>query len=149
MQHDLHTEIDIDATPETVWNVLTDLDGYSDWNPFITSAAGNVAVGERLTNRLQAPGGKAMTFKPTVTAAETAQTFEWLGRLVLPGIFDGRHRFDLEATPSGGTRLVHSEHFNGLLVRFLRKSLDTQTHQGFLAMNQALKSRAEAAAGAT
>jgi hypothetical protein len=90
-----------------------------------------------------------MTFKPTVTAVETAQTFEWLGRLVLPGIFDGRHRFDLEATPTGGTRLEHSEHFNGPLVRFLRKSLDTQTHQGFQAMNQALKTRAEAAAGIT
>jgi hypothetical protein len=101
-------------------------------------------VGERLTNRLQPPGGKAMTFRPTVTAVEPNRTFEWLGRLGLPGIFDGRHRFELEATASGGTRLVHTEHFRGILVRFMRKSLDTKTLQGFELMNAALKTRAEA-----
>ena len=67
------------------------------------------------------------------------QTFEWLGRLGLPRVFDGRHRFDLRAMPDGGTRVVHSEEFNGVLVRFMRKSLDTQTKQGFEVMNTALK----------
>lgn len=147
MRHQLTTEIDIDASPEVVWEILTDLDGYSDWNPFIVSATGNVAVGEGLTNRMQPPGGKAVTFKPTVTEVDSTHTFEWLGRLGLPHVFDGRHRFELEATPTGGTRLVHGEDFNGILVRFLRKSLDSQTHQGFELMNAALKTRAEAHVG--
>ena len=112
MRHQLHTEIDIDASPEIVWGILTDLDQYGEWNPFIVSADGNAAVGERLTNRLQRPGGKAMTFKPTVTAVETTKVFKWLGRLGLQGIFDGRHRFELKTTPNG-THLVHTEHFNG------------------------------------
>ena len=143
MKHELHTEIDIDATPEAVWAILTDLDGYQDWNPFITSSEGTVAVGERLTNRLEPPGGKSMTFKPTVTVVEPNQTFEWLGRLGAPGVFDGRHRFDLTAT-SAGTRFTHSESLSGALVRFLKKSLDTQTLAGFNAMNDALKAQAEA-----
>jgi len=149
MHHDLHTEIDIDATPETVWNILTNLDEYENWNPFVVSAAGTVDVGERLTNRLQPPDGKAMTIKPTVTVVDTDTAFEWLGRIGVPGIFDGRHRFELEASPPGGTRLVHSEHFNGVLVRIMRKSLDTKTRNGFVAMNEALKARAEAASEAT
>ena len=85
-----------------------------------------------------------MTFRPTITAVEANQTFEWLGRLVLPGVFDGRHRFELRATPNGGTRLVHTEDLNGLLVRFMRKSLDSQTKRGFEAMNTQLKAQAEA-----
>ena len=149
MHHELHTQIDIDATPETVWNILTDLDNYTDWNPFIIEASGNVTVGEKLVNRIQPPGKKAMTIKPVVTAVEPAKTFEWLGHLGFPGIFDGRHRFDLEATPAGGTRVIHSEMFDGVLVRFLRKMLDTQTKAGFEAMNSALKTRAEAHAGAS
>jgi hypothetical protein len=143
MEHHLRTEIDIDATPATVWAILTDLDHYAEWNPFITSAKGTVAVGEKLVNRIEAPGGKAITFKPTVTVVESASTFEWLGRLVLPGVVDGRHRFELEATPTGGTHLVHTEDFNGVLVRFIRKSLDNQTVAGFELMNVALKTRAE------
>lgn len=147
MRHDLHTEIDIDAPPDTVWDILTDLAHFSDWNPFIVSSEGNIEVGARLTNRLEPPGGKAITFRPTVTAVEPNEVFEWLGRLGLPGIFDGRHRFELEPTMSGGTHLVHSEQITGLLVPFLRKSLDNQTLAGFVAMNTALKARAEAATG--
>jgi len=143
MRHHLHTEVTIDAPVEIVWGVVTDLHQYSEWNPFIVSAAGDVAVGQRLTNRMQPPGGKAMTFKPTVTNVDSGQTFEWLGRFGLPGVFDGRHRFDLSPTPDGGTHVVHSERFSGVFVRFLRKSLDTQTRQGFEVMNAALKTRAE------
>ena len=55
MNHELHTEIDIDATPEAVWQVLTDLDGWADWNPFITSSIGKAAVGEELSNRMEPP----------------------------------------------------------------------------------------------
>ncbi len=143
MRHELHTEITIDAPADVVWEVLTDLERYADWNPFIVAASGTVAVGERLVNRLQPPGGKAMTFKPTVTEVDEARTFEWLGRLVLPRIFDGRHRFELRTTESGGTHLIHSEHFSGLLVRVMRASLDGGTRAGFEAMNDALKRRAE------
>ncbi len=146
MQHDLHTEIEIEATPAAVWEILTDLDRYADWNPFITSTAGTVAVGEKLTNRLEPPGGKAMTFKPTVTVVEAERTFEWLGRLGLPGVFDGRHRFELTPTPAG-TRLTHTEHFSGILVRFMKRSLDTRTKAGFEAMNAALEARAESRNG--
>lgn len=145
MKHEIRTEIDIDATPDVVWKVLTDLDNYREWNPFIVSSLGQVRVGEKLTNSLQRPGKKVMTFKPTVTVVEPGKTFEWLGRLGLPGIFDGRHRFELQGLPDGGTRLVHGEKLNGLLVRVLRSSLDTETKQGFMDMNVALKARAEAA----
>ena len=145
MKYHISTTIEIEAPVDTVWSVLTDLDHYTEWNPFIIASAGNVAVGERLTNRMQNPGGKAMTLKPIVTEAQEGHVFEWLGRLVAPGIFDGRHRFELSATPSGGTRLVHSERFNGILVRLMKKSLDTKTLAGFEAMNAALKDRAEAA----
>lgn len=143
MRHALHTDVTIDARPQVVWDVLTDLDRYPEWNPFIIEAAGTLAVGERLTNRLQPPGGKAMTFRPTVTELEPGAVVEWLGRMVVPGVFDGRHRFELRPTPSGGTAFVHTESFRGVLVRFLRSSLDSDTRAGFEAMNAALKARAE------
>jgi len=146
MRYHLTTDIEIDAPPETVWAVLTDLDSYSDWNPFVVSSQGTVAVGERLTNRLQNPGGKAMTLRPKVTVVETGQVYEWLGHLGLPGVFDARHRFEIEPTPTG-SRFTQSEAFNGVLVRFMKKMLDTQTVKGFDAMNSALKNRAEARSG--
>ena len=84
-----------------------------------------------------------MTFRPTVTALEEGRRLEWLGHLLVPGLFDGRHSFVLHPLPHGGTRLVQSESFTGLLVPLLRATL-ARTEDGLAAMNEALRARAEA-----
>lgn len=143
MRHALMTEIDLPADTMTVWRHLVDLPAHADWNPFIRAASGNVAVGERLDLRLTPNGGRGMRIRPTVTEAEPGRVLEWLGRMGIPGLFDGRHRFEL--IPSDrGTTLVHSEHFSGLLVRPLRRMLDGSTRKGFEAMNEALRQRVAA-----
>lgn len=139
----LHTEIQIATPPATVWAILTDFAAYPNWNPFITTLAGDLAVGGRLIIRLAPPGGRPVTIKPTVTEVDAGRSFEWLGRLGLPRVFDGRHRFEL--IPDGaGTRLLQTERFEGVLVPLVRTSLETRTRAGFEAMNKALKARAEA-----
>ena len=140
MRHEIRSEIDIEAPPEAVWAQLTDLAGYEDWNPFITRAVGSAKPGDRLSLRMQPTGGRAVTIRPRVTTAAGGSTFEWLGHLGVPGIFDGRHRFELSRTPAG-THVVQRETFRGVLVRPLRRSLDTGTLAGFEAMNAALRRR--------
>jgi hypothetical protein len=142
MKKQLHSTIDIDASPEQVWAVLTDLGRWSEWNPFLTSASGEVAEGSRLRIRFSPPGGRSITMRPRVTAVEPGRTFEWLGHVGVPGIFDGRHRFELRPT-GAGTTLTQAESFGGYLVRLMARSLDAQTAAGFAEMNKALKRRAE------
>jgi hypothetical protein len=141
---ELRTSIEIDATPERVWEILTDFDSYPDWNPFIRSARGKAEAGAKLENRLEPPGGRAMTFKPTVLVAEPARELRWLGRLLLTGVFDGEHIFRIEPLEGGRTRFVQAERFSGVLVPLFGKTLE-RTRRGFEAMNEALKQRAEAA----
>ena len=133
--------VDITATPEQVWDVLADLAAYPEWNPFIRSASGRLAEGAKLTLRMAPPEGRAMTFRPTVLAARPGQLLRWIGRLIVPGIFDGTHQFALEDL-GGRTRMTQSETFRGLLVPFTGKTL-ARTEEGFRALNQALKERAE------
>lgn len=40
-------------------------------------------------------------------------------------------------------KVVHGERFSGVLVPFAKSSLDGRTKAGFVAMNEALKTRAE------
>lgn len=142
----LQAEVTISAPPSVVWGILTDLDRYEEWNPFVVEAEGTVAVGSKLRLRIEPPGGKGARFRPTVTVVEPERSFEWLGRLGFPGLFDGRHRFTLEQV-AGGTRFLQSEEFVGVMVPLFSRSLDAHTRPGFEAMNQAIKALAEAGVG--
>jgi hypothetical protein len=143
MAKQLRTQIDVDATPERVWQVLTDLAAYPRWNPFIVRAEGDARPGERLTLRMQPAGGRAITFRPTVLEADPGRRLRWLGHLLVNGLFDGEHSFTIEPLGEGRARLVQQEDFRGLLVPLMARSLDRRTLPAFEQMNQALKRRAE------
>jgi len=141
---EIRTEITINATPERVWTVLTDFTSFPQWNPFITSAEGDLTPGHTLIVRLQSPGGKGMTFKPKVLVAEPNKELRWLGQLGMSGIFDGEHYFVIEAADNGGIRFIQGERFRGILVPILSfMGMLNNTLQGFSNLNQALKARAE------
>ena len=143
--HHLSTEIEIEASAERVWAVLTDFASYPRWNPFIRSVMGVPQKGARLRISVQPSGGKAMRFTPVVLAAEAGRELRWLGRLLLPGIFDGEHSFVIEPQGEGKVRFQQSERFSGFLVGLFRAGLDRDTKRGFEEMNRALKLRAEEA----
>lgn len=144
---EIEAHVDIDAPVAAVWEVLSDLARWHEWNPFIPEAAGIVAEGERMRARIMPPGRKATAFKPTIMKVDPGATFEWLGHLGVPGIFDGRHRFDLEAV-DGGTRLRQSERFSGILSGIIHRMIGEATLEGFHLMNAALKARVETASTA-
>lgn len=144
--YQIETSIIIDAPATTVWDVLTDGPHHSQWNPFIRSLEGTIAVGRCLHVVLGPPEKEPMTFRPEVLAAEPARELRWLGRLWgVPRLFDGEHYFLLEPVDSQRTRLVHGERFRGILVWMMRGELDTNVRAGFEAMNVALKAEVEQA----
>jgi hypothetical protein len=143
--HEVRTEIDISATPARIWEVLTDFPGYAQWNPFVRSIAGQATKDQQLSITIQPAGSKPMKFKPRVLVAQADSELRWLGHLFVRGLFDGEHYFQLTPNAQGGTRFVHGEKFSGLLVGLARSSLEGGTRSGFVAMNEALKARAESA----
>jgi hypothetical protein len=139
---EISTTIDIAATPDEVWGVLADTAGYGRWNPFIPALTGRLVVGGRLSVRITPPGGRAMTFRPTVTAVQPGRRLAWLGSAGVRGIADGAHVFDLAPLADGTTRLTQSERFTGVAVPLLGGLL-RKTLAGFEQMNSALKTETE------
>ncbi len=132
--------IQIDAPPQAVWAVLTDLGRYPEWNPLFREASGQVAVGSRITLRSVHPAnGRLMTVKPKITVAEPDAELRWVASL--PGIISGEHRFALTLA-DGGTRLEQSETFRGLLTAFSGRTF-ARAEASFQALNEAVKNRAE------
>jgi hypothetical protein len=140
----IDTQVVIDVPASKVWGILTDFPAMPAWNPFIRAISGPLTVGGRLSVQIAPPGRSAMTFEPTVLVVSPDRELRWLGTVTSRWIFAGEHYFVLEVMGARMTRFTHGERFSGLLAPILMRSkMSAATKQGFLAMNEALKRRAE------
>ena len=137
MATQLKTSIQINATPNQVWEVFSNFENYGKWNPFIKSIKGEVKTGNKIEVHID-----GMKFKPKVLSFIPQKELVWLGNLGISGLFDGQHYFRLEENAEG-TLLVHGEYFKGILVPLMKKKLMTETKAGFEKMNEALKELVE------
>src|SRR5580700_4656012 len=139
----LRSDITIEAPAGTVWDILTDTRRYPEWNPFITSIEWELAVGNKLKIRIEPPDGRPMTFRPKCLERTERKRLRWLGSLIIKGLFDGEHIFELEALADGKTHFIQREQFFGWYVPILWWKFAPLTLRGFEAMNLKLKARAE------
>ncbi len=134
----IYTEIDIDAPPREVWEILVDNQRYPEWNPYHVRVDGELVVGEPLELEIHKPNGEQIEIEPHVLRIVPYRELTWGGGI--RGIFYGEHVFRLSPLGLHGTRLVHEESFDGIAVPFA--SLDA-IEEGYRQMNEALKKRAE------
>ncbi len=142
---ELSTDIEIDAPAARVWQVLTDTEAFSEWNPSIASIDGQLEEGSRISMRVTPKRGMAMTVKATVIKAEPDRELRWLGHLVTSALFAGEQSFTIEPLSGGSVRFHQAERFTGILVPLMGLiGAFRNTHDDFVRMNEALKNRAEA-----
>ena len=142
MEKEIVTEIEINAPPSRIWQILTDFEKYPTWNPFIKKITGIPRTNEKLEVHMPDPRGGTMVFTPTVLAAEKNRELRWLGRSE-GDVFNGEHRFLIEQIENKKVHFTQSEKFTGSMVKSLEGWLDTAIKQNFEDMNRALKQRAE------
>ena len=135
-------EIEIAASPEQVWSVLTDLARWGEWNRIMPAIKGTLAEGSRVDLELALPGRRSAYQKPRITRVSPNQELRWYDQVLHPWIFASEHWFHLEAT-SRGCLVRHGEQFDGILTALMgTKTLD-QTRRIFALMNRDLKDRVE------
>ncbi|MCU0898115.1 MAG: SRPBCC domain-containing protein [Burkholderiales bacterium] len=146
---EIHAEVEIDAPPARVWEVLTDFPGHARWNPFLRRIEGAPRAGERLSVTVGLPGRPPMLFRTRVVSADPAGELAWTSRYAMPGLLDSEHSFVI-APVAGGSRalLIQHENFAGLLLPAFTADVQAEVRRAFGAMNDALKREAEAALAA-
>jgi hypothetical protein len=137
----MRTQVEIKASPEHVWQVLSELEHYPEWNPFFVRAEGALREGESLDVTMKPVGKDAQNFTPKVLDVSPNHSWRWRGRLWLPGLFDGTHQFRIDVVSERCVRFTQEEDFSGLFVPFVGFE---PYQQGWEKMNAALKQRAEA-----
>jgi hypothetical protein len=130
----------INASPETIWGILTDAPRYPEWDPGVNRIEGTIASGERITAYTKLNPKRA--FPATVTAFEPGRRMVWSGGMPL-GLFKGERTFTLAPNGDGSTRFDLREEFSGPLLPLIGRTLPdlNKTFEEFAA---GLKARAEA-----
>ena len=118
-------EIEVAVDPEIIWNIMTTIDRWPDWNSEVKSASlkGELTPGSKFWWKA-GPG----TIKSTIQQVERPKTLAWIGRTL--GI-NAIHVWRLESKDS--KTIVKTEEsweglipwiFRGPMQKILQKSID-------------------------
>ncbi|MBL0218586.1 MAG: SRPBCC domain-containing protein [Myxococcales bacterium] len=139
---EVSTSEEIEAPAEAVWAVLTELEQFGSWNPFIRDAHGSTEVGGTVHVRVRPSLGIPLAFHAEVTVSRPDRELRWRGQVLSRWLAAGDHTFEIEPINRGRVRFVQRERFSGLLPWLASKLVAREALRGFEAMNLALAARA-------
>lgn len=139
----IETSIVIQASADHVWSILTDLDGYVNWNPFIISAKGSLVVGQPLQLRRATDINTAL-YHGTVTVVNVeGYTLSWRMHLITSALLNTVYTFTIEPQDTESVRFTQRETLSGLISKVFRRDWLHTLQSRMVAESKALKRLAE------
>ena len=143
----VRAEIEIDATPEVVFDLLTDLAKYPEWNPFTEAVETELEIGEPVTLYVKMPGRPRVVQREWVNRVEAPERICWGIRWALRDAGTGalttnRHQL-LESLGEARTRYTTWDEFSGWLVPLVFAIYGGPMRKAFAQMAEALRVRCE------
>ncbi|HCM27745.1 MAG: hypothetical protein A2Z99_16480 [Treponema sp. GWB1_62_6] len=139
----LSSEIQIGAPIDLVWKVLTDFANWKDWNPMVTRAEGDAAVGSKLRITMRGPDGKdAMKYEANVITSSAPKSFRWRATAMAGFMLTNDRVFELREE-DGRTVFTNREEFKGLMLPLFSGKMSEFVVPMLEEMNKALKAKAE------
>jgi uncharacterized membrane protein len=132
--------IEIDAPPQLVWDVFSDVEHWPDWTESVTSLVGldgpALAVGKRFA--IKQPGMQKLVWK--VTEIDPGMSWTWVQRA--PGsVVTARH--NVTARPGGGTFVRQELDQSGVLGALVGRLMVKKTRRFLELEARGLKARSE------
>ena len=126
--------IDIQASPEKIWALLTDAAGYPSWNSTVVSIEGQIQPGEKI--RLKSTLDEKRTFKLKVKEFVPNSRLVW-------GDGKGERVYTLTSNASGGVTFEMREKIGGFMFPMYAKYIPS-FDDSFVQFARDLKRAAEA-----
>lgn len=143
MRYKVEHRLGVKAPAHVVWEILSDLPNWREWNPLYPEARGVIGFGELLTLTVAFPGRGRRTIRPRILDWAPNEAIHWKQGALL-GLVDSTRYLEIEAMSDTGCIFSNGQLFDGLLGprygRWNRRTL----RAGFTALGEALRDRAEA-----
>ena len=144
MPYEIQNHLTIDAPPEIVWEVITDLTSYREWNSFVPEASSTFEIGSPFAMKVQLFESFAQSQRETVFEFEPGRRFRY-------GVAGGRfspvrssRTHSVEACDGGRTSYCSDFEIAGWLSPLVRLLTGRLLQRGFDSMAAGLQTRAEA-----
>src|SRR6185369_17533342 len=111
----------IDAPPDKVWAVLTDISSYPSWNSYIVEANGTLKVGEKLKIVEEIDGRRNSHVVRVARFDPTNRVLVWQGSSLLPALFQWSEWISVDAVDANHSRVTLLITHQGLLAHPYRK----------------------------
>ena len=131
------------APADQVWAILSDIEGWSRWNPLYRSSSGRLRIGEQVSFELVLQGEAPETLQATVVDWAPELQIHLKVRLY-GGLLSTTRYMEIEKLSETGCIFSNGEFFRGPLAGFMPRRLKSAMRQGFASMGEALKRKAEA-----
>lgn len=113
----VRVDVDVKATPEKIWSLLTNVADAPRWNSTITQIEGRVALGEQLTIKVPI---STRTFNVKVDVLDPHRRLVWSDG---NAVFRGVRTYTLTPHGGGSTAFSMEEVFTGFMLPLIGLSL--------------------------
>jgi hypothetical protein len=133
----------IDAPAQTVWEVVTHLDRYPEWNPFVIACSSTLTVGDPIRMRVRVLPGLAQPQTERILEHEPGRRLAYGIPASALGALTSRRSHQVTALTPERTEYVSRFALDGWLAPLVSLLLGRRLAAGFEAMSLALQARAE------
>ena len=132
----------VNASPETVFNIITDLGRYEEWNPWIVKASGTVEEG-RLIKVKAKMGDRIISVQHRILISKPNIEFRWCDVGWFTKFAYGERSRFMKSLANGGVEYRVDLTVTGFLWWFVKLVYGKSMEAGLKAETNALKERAE------
>jgi hypothetical protein len=133
--------LEIDASPEVIWQLLIDFENYPNWNRYSPTVTGKFGLGERVIVEANLDGN-IQRVENYIVAIKPQQELCWQSEGWYAAMSQGLRCRWLVEQDSGKTLLIHHEIMAGYLAWLIEWALFEEIQSGLQLVNESLAAEA-------
>jgi len=143
MKRAVEHRIGVQAPAEIVWEVVSEFETWTHWNPLYRKAEGQMKIGTALVLEQHLPGEPPRVIQPVVQDWVPYEQLHWRSTR-MGGFVTAIRYLEIENMGPANSTFSNGELFMGMLLRFVGRDERRKLKAAFAAMGEAVRDRAEA-----